>query len=794
MASNPPDYTPIYQAAGQEWNVDPALLQAVAGQEGGGVSNVSSAGAQGHMQIMPATQKALGVTNPNDVTQSIYGGAKYLSQLMDKYGDPQLAVAAYNAGPDRVDDYLAGKAPLPAETVAYVPGVTQRYQAIRQPTTAAPTSNLDQAISTLRQAPPPSAPAVAASDPFTQALTAPAQSPGVAASAAATTPVANDPFSQALAQPAAPTVPASVAPPPGAPAPVVDPAAGTGVIGNIVNLAEGAGHAVQSASRGLYGLLDKADQAVPSLNGINQAVGMNPQAALANLDAQDKAYQASGTGNTLAGMAGNLVGQATLAAPAGGLIGAGARTLGAGVNAVAPAVAAKPLARIAGYGLTGAAEGGTFGAINSDGQPIGDSALQGAIGGGVLGAAVPAVGAAAKYAAGTLTNALSSVSPEAAALAQKAQQTYGIDIRPAQIMQDGFVKTADNQLARLPGTGGAAANAEQAQQFTGAVARTIDPAATTNTIGRDFMQAQQKRIGGVLNDIETNNSVHFDQPFMDDLAKIETNAQSSLTAPEAAVVSKQIDGVLQNLKPGDTIDGETFGNLIHKGSPLDKATDNSNSNIANAAGDIKDALRSAMQRSLPPDQAKAYQDARFQYKNLMTVAPLVDGPNPGAISPAALAGRVKANFGTDRVFSPSTPLDDLAQIGQRFLKEPANSGTPDRTVVNRLIVNPVGALSGLGALGSAALTAPASTALAGAGALGAAGVGAATLGAAGRALRSPYLANRLIAGSMGGGAPQAVPNMLAGKLGLPNALTYTAGVGALANRLRNPLTSGQATP
>ena len=85
MVSSAPDYTPIYQAAGQEWNVDPALLQAVAGQEQGGVSNVSPAGAQGHMQIMPATAQMLGVTDPNDVTQSIYGGAKYLSQMLDKY-------------------------------------------------------------------------------------------------------------------------------------------------------------------------------------------------------------------------------------------------------------------------------------------------------------------------------------------------------------------------------------------------------------------------------------------------------------------------------------------------------------------------------------------------------------------------------------------------------------------------------------------------------------------------------------------------------------------------------------
>lgn len=808
MANSAPDYTPIYQAAGQEWNVDPALLQAVAGQEAGGVSNVSPAGAQGHMQIMPATQADLGVTDPNNVEQSIYGGAKYLSQLLDKYGDPQLAVAAYNAGPGRVDAHLATGAPLPAETVAYIPGVTNRYKAIAQPSSApSDTPELDQTINALRQAPPPppaaAAPAQAAAlDPFSQALTATPSDPSApAAQATVATPAQApaDPFSQALAQPDAPAAPAVVVQAnPGAAPPVVVPAAGTGIVGGLVNFAEGAGHAVQSASHGLYSLLNEADEAVPSLNGINQLVGMNPKAALANLDAQDKAYQASGTGNTLAGEAGNLVGQGVLFAPAGGVIGAGAKAVGAGIGSVAPAIAANPLAKIAGYGAAGAAEGGAFGAVNADGQPIGQSALEGAVGGGVLGAALPAVGGVLKSAGGKIANAFSDVSPESAALAQKARDVYGIDVRAAQMMPDGFVKTADNQLARLPGTGGAADTANQQAQFTGAVAKAIDPAATTQTIGRDFVQAQQKRIGGVLNDIETNNNVHFDQPFMDDLAKIETNAHSSLTEPEAKVVSKQINGVLQNLQPGDTIDGQTFGNLIHKGSPLDSAIGSGNSNISNYAGDIKDALRGAMQRSLPADQAQAYQDARFQYKNLMTVAPLVDGPNPGVISPAALQGRVKANFGSDRVFSPATPLDELAQIGQRFLKEPANSGTADRSVVNRLIVDPVSTIgstvAGLGSLGASAVANPIYTAAGVGGAAALTGAaGAATRGVA-SALRSDYLANRLIAGSLGTAAPSAVPNMLAGRLGLPNALTYAAGAGALANRMRNPLTGAPQTP
>lgn len=144
------DLDPIYQAAAQEWNVDPALLRAVSSIETGGTPNPNSAvspkGAQGLMQIMPGTQTDLGVTDPNDPKQSIYGGAKYLSQMLDRYHTPELALAAYNAGPDRVDKHLATGAPLPAETQAYVPSVTKRYQAITTPAMPAAST---QAPSTL---------------------------------------------------------------------------------------------------------------------------------------------------------------------------------------------------------------------------------------------------------------------------------------------------------------------------------------------------------------------------------------------------------------------------------------------------------------------------------------------------------------------------------------------------------------------------------------------------------------------------------------------------------------------
>jgi len=106
-----------------EWGM--RVQHAETGNEPNAANAVSSAGAIGAMQLMPGT--AAGLTNPDgtlinphDPMQNINGGLQYLGQLKQRYGSPVIATAAYNAGPGRVDDWLAGKKPLPNETINYV--------------------------------------------------------------------------------------------------------------------------------------------------------------------------------------------------------------------------------------------------------------------------------------------------------------------------------------------------------------------------------------------------------------------------------------------------------------------------------------------------------------------------------------------------------------------------------------------------------------------------------------------------------------------------------------------------
>ena len=85
---------------------------------------VSPAGAQGVAQFMPATASWRGLANPFDPVEAIAKSAKLLHDLRQEFGNLGLAAAAYNAGPGRVRDWLAGRRGLPGETRAYVSIVT----------------------------------------------------------------------------------------------------------------------------------------------------------------------------------------------------------------------------------------------------------------------------------------------------------------------------------------------------------------------------------------------------------------------------------------------------------------------------------------------------------------------------------------------------------------------------------------------------------------------------------------------------------------------------------------------
>ncbi len=132
VRSVPAAYQSVVAEAAERYRLDPALLAGLIETESGfNPRAVSPAGAKGLMQLMDATARGLGVTDPFDPRQNVLGGARFLRQLLDRYGgDVPRALAAYNAGPAAVDRY--GGLPPYAETQRFVPKVLAAADRYRQ--------------------------------------------------------------------------------------------------------------------------------------------------------------------------------------------------------------------------------------------------------------------------------------------------------------------------------------------------------------------------------------------------------------------------------------------------------------------------------------------------------------------------------------------------------------------------------------------------------------------------------------------------------------------------------------
>ncbi|MCR5640367.1 MAG: transglycosylase SLT domain-containing protein [Lachnospiraceae bacterium] len=125
----PEELVPYFEEAAATYGVDVRLLELIAKRESNfKTTALSSAGAMGIMQLMPATAEGLGVTDPYDARSNIMGGAKYIADKLKMYGgNVSLALAAYNAGSGNVAKY--GGIPPFTETQNYVAWITERYMA-----------------------------------------------------------------------------------------------------------------------------------------------------------------------------------------------------------------------------------------------------------------------------------------------------------------------------------------------------------------------------------------------------------------------------------------------------------------------------------------------------------------------------------------------------------------------------------------------------------------------------------------------------------------------------------------
>ena len=143
--------------SGTRNGVDPLLLYSIMHRESSfRRMAVSPKGARGLMQLMPGTAARFGVSNIFDPRQNIEGGARYVRFLLDTFGgDVRLALAGYNAGEGAVMRY-GNRVPPYSETQEYVRRISERYELIRDPSTARLAPRVSRAqIARLKAAEPP---------------------------------------------------------------------------------------------------------------------------------------------------------------------------------------------------------------------------------------------------------------------------------------------------------------------------------------------------------------------------------------------------------------------------------------------------------------------------------------------------------------------------------------------------------------------------------------------------------------------------------------------------------------
>jgi len=399
----------------------------------------------------------------------------------------------------------------------------------------------------------------------------------------------------------------------------------------------------------------------------------------------------------------------------GGIVGGAAAPVASALGSVGGLIGKSAVGAGAGAALGGGATLANGGSL----QDAGQNALIGAGAGAGVGAGASVVG--------TLANRLmqGGIAPDAAALADKAINQFGIPLGAADVSGNPMVKVAKSVVDKMPFSGGTTSNAAQNAAFTHAVANEMGTDATALT--PDVMSATRDRIGKVFDGVATSvPSIPADTQFQNDVLQAMQDAEGSLGADKMKPFNNQVDNILKTFGGGNAITGQQFLSLTDKNSILSKAIANGG-DLGNAASGLKDALYGAMERAAPPDVIPALQQARYQWKVMRSIEDNVAKSTDGVLSPPTLMQAVVKNF-PNMAYDGAGNMGDLARIGQRFLKSPGSSQTSERGVINNLLTG--GGLAGL-------VTAPhiAIPALAGT-------LGAST--AAGAAMRSRWLANSLI--------------------------------------------------
>lgn len=335
---------------------------------------------------------------------------------------------------------------------------------------------------------------------------------------------------------------------------------------------------------------------------------------------------------------------------------------------------------------------------------------------GLAGGLAPAaLEASSQGAANIGAKLLGPVEPQTANLAAKAQAA-GIPLKASQLSSSKVAKLVDSGTGQVPFSGAPKFAEQQQTAFNRAVGQTIGVDAEKIT-PQVFAQAK-KAIGSQFNALAARNNMQITPDVISKLNALRSNVAASGNTEATTAIDKQFDRIV-NQQNNSALPGTSYKSLFSELGRM--ASTGANPDKAYYAAQMREILAEAMDSSISPKDAQAWQQARQQYRDLKTIEPLMTdaAANGGNISPAKLMGRVAANKAGKSAVAQGTrgDLGDLGAIGQRFLKEPIqDSGTARRTALVDMLKG-AGSVAG-GALGAGAAVNPMAGLVTGATAVG----------------------------------------------------------------------------
>lgn len=272
--------------------------------------------------------------------------------------------------------------------------------------------------------------------------------------------------------------------------------------------------------------------------------------------------------------------------------------------------------------------------------------------GAAIGGAYPIVAKGAGIAGHKLAAALSGgkASPEVVALADKAA-AMGIDIPADRIVNSRPLNAISSALNYVPLSGRAATEDLMQSQMNKALTKTIGQ--SSDNVTASLRQAA-KDLGGVFDDTLKNNTVKLDTQFLDDLARVERSASTELGKDSLKAISGQIDEIINKGMSGK-IEGQAAYNIK---KTLDRIGRRSGPEAFHAR-EMKKTLMAALDRSLGPDKAAAFENVRKQYVNMLSLENLAKNGADGDVSVARIANMKNIN---------NPELQDIADVAAQFLK------------------------------------------------------------------------------------------------------------------------------